>query len=89
MMTFLRCLGWKTPAGVGEKILRGFSVIVYRPLADGALLVPESRLTLPAYAGLPWCHGTISPAFFHLFVGFLEFVLSLLPRIAYAGDRNR
>lgn len=42
MMTFLRCLGLKNPAGVGEGILRGFSVIVYRPLADGVLPAPES-----------------------------------------------
>ena len=57
MMTFLRCLGEKNPAGIGKKILRGFCVIVYRPLADGAT----------------------SPVFSYLFVGFTEFVLSLLP----------
>ena len=32
----------KKPAGVGEQILRGFGVIVYRPLADGELPTPES-----------------------------------------------
>ena len=67
MMTFLRCLGEKNPAGIGKKILRGFCVIVYRPLADGAT----------------------SPVFSYLVVGFTEFVLSLLPQIAYAEYRNR
>ncbi len=43
MMTFLRCLGGKNPAGVGEGILRGLGVIVYRPLTDGALPAPAAR----------------------------------------------